>query len=71
LDIESIINLLDECSDALRKQQFKRLKTVYVNNANFASFACPTCDNVFQEKYQLYCSKCGQKVDWGMPDFLD
>lgn len=27
---------------------------------------CPNCDNILRYKKDMFCSKCGQKLDWDM-----
>ena len=52
------IDAFDVTISALEKQIPKKVEEYLTS-----SFCCPVCTNVLS-KYSIYCSNCGQALDW-------
>ena len=52
---------LDIAIQALEKQITKKPK----KNTNSNIYFCPVCERKVAHNHALYCSGCGQKLDWG------
>ena len=52
---------LDIAIQALEKQITKKPK----KNTNTNIYFCPVCERKVAHNHALYCSGCGQKLDWG------
>lgn len=52
---------LDIAIQALEKQIPKKPK----KNTNSNIYFCPVCERKVAHNHALYCSGCGQKLDWG------
>lgn len=48
----------------LLERDMAKLPIIHIKQIGFPFYECPTCGekDVYAEKY---CSKCGQKFDWG------
>lgn len=54
------IGTVEECREAIEKQAEK--KVLY--NEKAKRYFCPTCERKCNYMHSLYCSGCGQKLDW-------
>lgn len=63
----------DRAIEALEKQLPKKVEYEggFSNNglARYRMAKCPTCDRWYSSRDEIiYCSKCGQKLDWSKED---
>lgn len=50
----------EECRVAVEKQAEKKV----LHNEKAKRYFCPTCERKCNYMHSLYCSGCGQKLDW-------
>lgn len=50
----------EECRAAMEKQAENKV----LHNEKAKRYFCPTCERKCNYMYSLYCSGCGQKLDW-------
>lgn len=50
----------EECREAMEKQAEKKV----LHNEKAKRYFCPTCERKCNYMHSLYCSGCGQKLDW-------
>lgn len=50
----------EECRAAVEKQAEKKV----LHNEKAKRYFCPTCERKCNYMHSLYCSGCGQKLDW-------
>ncbi len=50
----------EECRAAMEKQAEKKV----LHNEKAKRYFCPTCERKCNYMHSLYCSGCGQKLDW-------
>lgn len=54
------IGTANECREARERQKEKKP----ILNENVNIMFCPICERKVKRKFDLYCSGCGQKLDW-------
>ena len=54
------IGTLEECRAAVEKQTAKKV----MHNKKVNIYFCPICERKCNYMHSLYCSGCGQKLDW-------
>lgn len=54
------IGTLEECRAAMEKQAEKKV----LHNEKAKRYFCPICERKCNYMHSLYCSGCGQKLDW-------
>lgn len=54
------IGSVAECQEAVEKQRAKKP----VLNKKSSVLFCPVCERKVRRNYDLYCSGCGQDIDW-------
>lgn len=54
------IGTVEDCREARERQKGKKP----ILNENVNIMFCPICERKVKRKFDLYCSGCGQKLDW-------
>lgn len=60
LEAYRAIGTVEECRTAVEKQTAKKV----MHNNTMNTYFCPVRERRASYMYSLYCSGCGQKLDW-------
>lgn len=60
LDEYKKIGTPEECREAMEKQAEKKV----LHNEKAKRYFCPVCERKCNYMHSLYCSGCGQKLNW-------
>jgi len=62
-DYEDDIKLIEKALTELDRLQKKEVPMKVIYDEKLKGY-CPICDRTDMIPYDLYCPKCGQKLDW-------
>lgn len=40
------------------------MKEVYIHKDRYEFSRCPRCGSTMEREYQLFCDRCGQRLNW-------